>query len=110
MVKKLLKILNIIFKRDIIKRLIFAFKTSLQISSLYPIEKFQKVNIGKSVEDFTRHLSTTRYYANLIGAKYLYFLQPFNGIGRKNLSLFDSHSIAHIKSDEIINSFLIHEI
>lgn len=89
--------LKIIFRGNIFKRFIYACKVCLQIPSLYPLGKMPRIDIDLCVDNYVKNMSTARYYSNLMGAKYLHFLQPFNGVGRPQLSKFDVKSFSHIR-------------
>lgn len=69
----------------------------MKSATLHPVGRYNGFNIDLYVENYINHMETARYYANLIGARYLKFLQPFNGIGRSKLSRFDINSIKHIQ-------------
>lgn len=88
---------RIIFEKDRLNRFIYACKTCLQPPSLYSMGRYSNVDIDAFVENYENNMETARYYASLIGARYLNFLQPFNGQGRSQFSRFDVESVAHIR-------------
>lgn len=79
------------------RRFIFALKSCLQFPSLYPVRRFPSLNLKACVENYVTNMRMARYYSQLIRAKYLNFLQPFNGFGRSQISTFDIGSLAHLQ-------------
>jgi hypothetical protein len=88
---------KIIFGKNKLNRFVYACKACLRYpdSSLYPVGRYQNMDIDACVQNYINNIETARYHAHLLGAKYLNFLQPFNGVGRGQLSRFDVNSIAH---------------
>jgi hypothetical protein len=100
--KTLFKI--IMLKNNRLKRFIFAIKSCLNLhSSLNPLGRYSNIDICTCVKNYQHNMQTTKYYANLLGARYLNFLQPFNGQGRSQFSRFDVESVAHIKRRKVLD-------
>jgi len=96
-IRKIFNTLKGIFRGNIFERLAYARKVCLQIPSLYPLRKFPGIDIDMCVENYIKNMSTAQHYSNLMGARYLHFLQPFNGVGRPQLSKFDVQSLSHMR-------------
>ena len=94
MLKRLKKALS---KKNKLKRLLYAFRMCLKRPELYPLGRYPNVDIDACVDDYINNMKAAKYYAELLGAKYLSFLQPFNGSGKRQLSAFDIQANAHIK-------------
>ena len=87
---------SLIFGKTRLKRLIYALKLSIRSSAMYPIGRIQDVDVTKSVDNYINHLETAKHYANMNNAEYMNFLQPFNSLGRKNISKFDTSSTSFL--------------
>lgn len=94
---KLKKIFKAVFSRDFIWRFLFACKAVRQPASLYPLAKLPVLNMNECVENYIQHIETAKFYAQMRGAKYFNFLQPFNGGGHRDISRFDIASCAHMR-------------
>lgn len=97
------KFLQAIFSRDVLRRFFFACKAMGQPASLYPLAKLPAPDMTACIENYVRHIETAKYYAQLRGAKYFNFLQPFNGGGSRDLSRFDIASCAHMRRRKTVN-------
>lgn len=56
-------------------------------------------DIKMYVQNYMHNIMTAKYHANLLGSKYLTFLQPFNGYGKDQMSRFDNLAIAHVRNN-----------
>ena len=95
----ILKALKIfIFQKNRLKRFVFACKNCFdRHSSLSPLGRYSNCDVDTCVKNYEDNMETARYYASLLGARYLNFLQPFNGQGRSQFSRFDAESVAHMR-------------
>ena len=86
-----------------LKRLRHAIRVTLgsPAKSNISLERIQipDKDISVAAERYLANLHLAQAWAEMNGAAYLNFLQPFNGHGRKNLTAFDVRSVAHIRRD-----------
>jgi len=88
--------------KRIMRRLAFALKACLQPAELYPLRQFPALDMNDCVRRFFRNVQTAQFYADLSGARYLLFLQPYARKGRPSISKFEI--AADIHKNKVLDS------
>jgi len=75
----------------------FATAMAARDPSLYPLVPFPSFDVGLCARMFVRNHHLLQVYADTLGARAITYLQPVNGLGRRQMDQQDTAGVAHLK-------------
>ena len=79
------------------ERFFYACRVSLKDADLYPLDRYQSLDMDRCVDASIRNREMIHSYVASNGAKALTYLQPISCFGQRPLSPTDGISLAHFK-------------